>query len=164
MNYTDIRDQIKTGDLIGFTHKGWLGWYNFKVQMVRMFTRSEYSHVAIAYVMNDRVFILEAVGAEVRLFPLSRELPFYWLNNPKKATQPAIDYGFSVLGLKYESQLMMALSFVFGFSLKHNKRMQCSELANNWFKANGQELTTSDTPTAVMQAALSKWPSMQFVE
>ena len=74
MNYTDIRDQIKTGDLIGFTHKGWLGWYNFKVQMVRMFTRSEYSHVAIAYVMNDRIFILEAVGAEVRLFPLSRRI------------------------------------------------------------------------------------------
>ena len=164
MNYTDIRDQIKTGDLIGFTHKEWDSWYDFKVQMVRLAQRSEYSHVAIAYVMNDRVFILEAVGAEVRLFPLSRELPFYWLKNPKKATQQAIDYGFSMLGLKYESQLMMALSFVFGFSLKHNKRMQCSELANNWYNANGQELTTIDTPTAVMQAALSKWPSMQFVE
>src|SRR3990167_457790 len=79
MKYAEVREHLKSGDLLAWSHRGWGSWYDFQIQMVRMFTRSEYCHVGIAWVVSERVFVLEAVSTGVRIFPLSRELPFYWV-------------------------------------------------------------------------------------
>jgi len=79
MNYLDIRDQIKSGDVIAQSHRQWDTLHDLQVQAVRIATMSEYSHVGIAWVVAGRVFILEAVSAGVRIFPLSRAGDFYWV-------------------------------------------------------------------------------------
>jgi hypothetical protein len=94
--YSEIRSQIKSGDLLAFRHEGWKSWHDFKVQLVRMFTRSEYSHVAVAWVVGERVMVVEAVEPCVRIFPLSKLGSFYWipLNAPwkKETEEKALSY------------------------------------------------------------------------
>ena len=80
MNYLDIRDQIKSGDVIAQSHRQWGTLHDLQVQAVRIATMSEYSHVGIAWVVAGRVFILEAVSAVVRIFPLSRAGDFFLLD------------------------------------------------------------------------------------
>ena len=70
--YSEYRDQIKSGDLLAWSHRGFRSWHDFKVQAVRLFTQSEYSHVGIAWVVGGRVFVIEAVEPRVRIFPLSK--------------------------------------------------------------------------------------------
>jgi hypothetical protein len=79
MKYEEARGDIKSGDVLLWSHRKWNTWYDIQLQLVRFFTRSEYSHIGIAYVMGDRVFVLESVGAGVRMYPLSKELPFSWM-------------------------------------------------------------------------------------
>jgi hypothetical protein len=79
MKYADARPVITSGDVIAFTHRGIRSWHDFKVWMVRVFTQSEYTHVGIAWVVADRVFILESVATGVRIFPLSLCGGFYLL-------------------------------------------------------------------------------------
>ncbi len=77
MKYSDYRNKIQKGDVLAWSHKGLHSWYDFKVQVVRAVTRSEYSHVGFAWPIAGRVFILEAVMPKIRIYPLSKELPFY---------------------------------------------------------------------------------------
>ena len=79
MRYAEYRPLIKSGDVIAHTHRGIRSWYDLKVWLVRLFEQSEYTHVAVAWVVGGRVFLLEAVGSGVRIFPLSLDLPFFHL-------------------------------------------------------------------------------------
>lgn len=83
MKYSNFRHKIRSGDVLAWTHRGWKTWYDIKVQLVRMWTRSEYSHVGIAWVIGGRVFVLEAVSSGVRIMPLSELLPYWWISRPK---------------------------------------------------------------------------------
>lgn len=99
--YDSARSKIKSGDLLAWTHKEWGSWYNFQVQMVRMFTRSEYSHVGIAYVVADRVFVLESVVGGIRQTPLSTMVPFYWLPLSDYWNDDVLKAAMSKLGQQY---------------------------------------------------------------
>ena len=79
MKYDNARAQIKSGDLLAWSHRGWSSWYDIKVQAVRIWQRSRYSHVATAYVGMNRVWVIEAVMPEIRMIPLSNALPFDWV-------------------------------------------------------------------------------------
>lgn len=164
MLYADIRPLIKTGDCLLFSHAEMSSWYDFQVQMVRMATRSDFSHVGIAYVAHDRIFVLEAVSNEVRCFPLSRATPFFWVPNPKKAKPEALEWAFKQLGLPYENKWKMVLAKVFPIKLKGNSRWQCSEYFNGFLRANGQWLTDVDEPAAIGRQAIRLWGPVTYVE
>ena len=70
-SYQEVRSSIKSGDLLFWSHRELKSWYDLKVQIVRMVTRSEYSHVGVAWVTGGRVFALEAVVPLIRIYPLS---------------------------------------------------------------------------------------------
>lgn len=163
MNYVEARPMIKTGDLLAFTHTELKSWYDFQVQVVRMATKSEFSHVGIAYVIYDRIFVLEAVSAGVRMFPLSRALPFYLVSNPILLKDSALEWAFARIGDRYENKIKMVLAELFDIDLKHNKRLQCSEYVNAILAANDQEITKIDTPTAIVKAAMEKWGALTYV-
>ena len=80
MKYSDARPAIRSGDVLAWSHRGWKSWYDIKLQLVRMWTRSEFCHVGVAWVVVDRVFVLEAVASGVRLMPLSQLLPAAWIS------------------------------------------------------------------------------------
>lgn len=79
MKYADARLLIQSGDVLFWTHKPMRSWYDFQLQLVRFFTRSEWVHVGLAWNIGGRLFILEAVSQGVRIFPLSQANDFTWV-------------------------------------------------------------------------------------
>lgn len=144
-----MREKIKSGDVLAWSHKGWNSWYNLKVALVRMFTRSEYSHVGIAWVIANRVFIIEAVSAGTRIFPLSKELPFYWIPTALDWTQEVEEFALAHVGEAY-SQWDAVLAF-FGCINTKDKKWECAEFVQVILKELKIQLPNKATPSEVIQ-------------
>ena len=80
LNYEDIRSEIKSGDVISYKHRisPLKSFYDFKIWLIRIFNTTDVTHVGVAWVVADRVFILEAVSSGVRNYPLSLAGQFRW--------------------------------------------------------------------------------------
>lgn len=153
--YDEIRSKIRTGDVLAWTHRaGWFkSWYDFKINLVRLFTRSEYSHVGIAVVLAGRVFVLESVTGGIRLMLLSKQLPCFWI----KYRYPFdLDRAMSVLGEPY-SQLE-AIKGELGQTDDTNGKWQCSEYLK-W----ARPLECKATPSEAVEFVLSRGGLMQEV-
>ena len=127
MKYADIRPLIRSGDILAWSHREpwYRSWYDFKIALVRMFTRSEYSHTGTAWVVGDRVLVIEAVTPLVRVFPLSKLLPFYYLPLKARWSPEALEYALSKVGEPY-SQLQALQAF---FKLpSEDSFWECAEL------------------------------------
>ena len=151
MNYAEARPLIKSGHLLAWTHRSWKSWYDIKVQIVRFFTQSEYSHVALAWVVSGRVFALEAVSSGVRLYPLSRMGEFFHLPLKLLWTDETETYALAHIGDRY-SQLE-AIRAYFGPVDETNDVWECAEYALQVLKRAGVDLGSCATPTAVVRAA-----------
>ncbi|NIM16677.1 MAG: hypothetical protein GTO45_39770 [Candidatus Aminicenantes bacterium] len=71
INYKDVRDDIKNGDILMYKGRKLFS------KIIRLFTHSEYSHAGIAVWWNQRLMVLEAVGKGVVVTPLSRNICHY---------------------------------------------------------------------------------------
>jgi len=147
MNYAEARSHIKTGDILAWSHRAsaFASFYDFKVWLVRLFTRSEYSHVAIAVRFAGRVFVLESVTGGVRLMPLSKLLPLYRLSYKPLD----IDRAMSVCGEPYSE--IEAILGQLDRSDDTNGRWQCSEFVR-W----AHLMPCRATPSAVVDYVLSQ--------
>lgn len=164
MKYKDIRSEIKTGDLLAWSSGSWKTWAGIQINIVRIFTRSEYSHVGLAYVNHGRVFILEAVGAGVRIFPLSKELPFYYISKPTKLSRAATTFAFEQLGEKY-SKFQAILGGLGLLKDSQDDKWQCAEYVYNILKTDQKDmLDTELTPSAIVKKAASTWGPIFYVE
>ena len=145
MKYTAMRRRIKSGDILAWSHRsGWFkSWYDFKINLVRLVTRSEYSHVAVAVRLANRVFVLESVTGGIRLMPLSKCLPCYHI----AYKQMDVDRAMSVCGEPY-SELEAVLGEL-GRTDDKNGVWQCSEFVR-WVHG----LPCMATPSAVVEYAL----------
>lgn len=159
MNYQDVRPLIKSGDALAWTHRGWGSWHDIKIQLVRMFTRSEFSHVAVAWVVGGRVFALEAVQPCVRIYPLSQLGDFYHLptsqDNPYFRlvwTDDVETFALSKVGEPY-SQIQAVLAF-FGRS-KADRKWECVEYAKTVLHKAGAIVVGDDTPTDFVYALMA---------
>ena len=162
MNYTTARPQIKSGDLLAWSHRApfWRSWADLQIALVRLFTRSEYSHVGTAVVLAGRVLVIEAVQPRVRLHPLSQLGDFYWLPLGASWTPNAEAYAFAQLGDSYSTA-----SAMFGFfgMPSDDKCEQCAELKIRIARAAGIDLGTVATPTAVVRGALELGAPMRYI-
>jgi len=164
VNYADARPSIRSGDLLAWGHEAWGSWYDLQVQGVRMFTRSEYAHAAVAWCIGDRVLVIEAVVPAVRIFPLSRLLPCYWLLGEKR--EPWTDAteltALSKIGEPY-SKWEAVKSFIAKVTPGANGVWQCAELAAFIRAQMLLENYESPTPTSVVQAALAGGASLAML-
>ena len=150
MNYKEIRLQIKSGDLLSFNHGSWNTISGIKTEIVHMATRSTYSHVGIAWVIANRVFVLEAVEPCLRIFPLSLEGDFYWTPLNASWHPETEEYALSKLGINYsEIQAMQA----FYEELPPDSVQQCAAYAREILLKDGINLGSRSTPDAVVLAA-----------
>lgn len=148
MDYEAARGKIKSGDILAWSHRGWSSWYDFKIQLVRFFTQSEYSHVGTAWVVGGRVFVIEAVTPLVRIYPLSKLGTFYWIPDFNVWTKEKEELALSYVGTQYSQ--IEALAAFFGRSVVPDK-MQCAKLVATII---GME-HTNHTPSEMMDYALS---------
>ena len=141
MKYSDIRSKIVSGDLIAFEH------HNPASRLVQVTTRSAYSHIAIAWVVSDRVYVFEAVQPLVRIYPLSKLAPFYWCNIGKDLNQKALNFLNSNVGARYS--LVDCINAFLGETTDDDK-WQCAELCRQAKRLNGHDIDCKATPGAMM--------------
>lgn len=151
MNYQEFRPSIKSGDLLAWTHRKWGSWYDLKVQLIRIFTRSEYVHVAVAWVVGGRVFALEAVTPVLRIFPLSKLGDFYHVSLNASWTPEVEEYAMSHVGAKYSQMSAVASLFQ---QVGDSQVDECAAYAINVLKGAGVDLGNKAIPSDVVTSAL----------
>lgn len=153
MKYDEARTLMQSGDIIAFSHEGWGSWSDIESQIVRMATRSEFSHVGIlAPPLAGRVMILEAVVPKIRIFPLSHLLPFYWVPMGRPLTDQAFEFAMSRVGEKY-SKWEAILGYL--SETHNNKKWQCAEYVRAIINVMDEVFCGKNTPTDIIHDALS---------
>ena len=147
--------------MLAWSHREWKSWYDIKVQLVRFFTQSEYAHVAIAWVIGERVFVLEAVMPLVRIFPLSKLGDFYWLPMGCAWSPKTEELALSAIGDQY-SQWDAIKAFFSSPAADHT--WECAEYVMQVLKNEDIELGTSAVPSDVVRAALMRGAQMAYVQ
>lgn len=158
MRYVNFRAQIKSGDVLAWTHRGWKTWDDIKSQLVRLFTQSEYSHVGIAVVMGGRVWVLEAVTPRVRLVPLSNLLPCYHLTGYGMSDEQ-IEAGLALVckdNVVYSQ--CEAIKAFFGNNDPADGKIECAELVSGLL-----DLRCRATPSAVVEEMLANGSNLTEV-
>lgn len=148
--YSEYRSKIKTGDLLAFGHEGWGSWQDIKVQLIRIFTRSEYSHVGVAYVMGGRVWIVEAVVPQARIYPLSKRGSFYHIPMGLKVNKPQTEKMLSYIGSKYSQWQALKAFFK---DLGQGNTSECAALVDTIMADFGVEMGNRQTPDAIVTQA-----------
>lgn len=155
MKYSEIRNNIKSGDLIALTHKSWCSLYDIQIQAVRTFTQSEYSHVCVAWVVAGRVFVIEAVEPKVRIMPLSNmnQEGFYWIPTTKPMSETELEFGLAAVGIGAYSKVQAIAAQLNMLDIGADDKWECAELTIMMRQLSGQELGGKATPSAVVAAA-----------
>jgi len=158
MKYEIARPLIKSGDLLAFSHRGWSSFYDFKVQMVRMFTRSRYSHVATAYVGMNRVWVIEAVVPEIRMIPLSNALPFDLVPMDAPWNPATEEAAISLIGRPKDkaarySEWQAVLGGIGKLKPGADNLWMCAETAWYFAHLDGIDLGEKIYPSEIVQAA-----------
>jgi len=162
MNYLDARSKIKNGDLLAWSHRGWSTWKDIKVQLVRLFTRSEYSHVGVAMVFGGRVWVVESVKPLVRIVPLRNLLPCYWAPTGLQWTEQTREYALGLVGSGCYSEWEAVKAF-FG----HNTNPQaweCAELVQSIYRCAGVRLHSRAVPSDVVREVLERGAHITTLE
>lgn len=160
MKYSDARPAIRSGDLFAFSHGSWRSWREIKTLAVRVFTRSTYSHVGIAWVTAGRVFVLEAVKPCVRIYPLSLSGEFYHLPMGAKWSKSTEEYALENVGYPYSE--LDAIRAYFG-PIESGRLSECAAYAINVYRKDGIDLGNRATPDAVVKAAQVRGAELVFV-
>ena len=160
MDYAQIRPSIRSGDLIAQSHGDWLTWSGFKVNLVRMFTKSTYSHVGVAWVIGGRVLILEAVKPKLRIYPMSRIGDFYLLPIQTAWSEATESLALKNVGVDYSE--LVAMRAFFG-PLKKGEVQQCAAYALAVLREDGIDLGNVAIPDAVVLAAMRNCAACTYI-
>jgi hypothetical protein len=161
MKYPDYRGNIKSGDVLAWSHRGWGSLYDFKIQMVRLATRSEYSHVGVAWVVGSRVLVIEAVEPRARLYPLSKLGSFYHIGMDAPWAVETEEAALTLVGVEYRQLEAIRLFFK---DREPGNASECAALVLEVLGKDGFDLGRRATPDAVVQAALELGKSLCYVE
>lgn len=167
MRYAEFRERIASGDLLAWSHRtGWFSsWYDFKVNLIRLFTRSEYTHVGLAWVCGGRVWVVEAVTPLVRVVPLSAFAPFYHLPMGLPWSPAIEEFALSFVGNEgYRYSQSEGIAALFGRSDASNALLECAEYVKLVAEFTGVALAGNATPTDVVLAAQGRGGSMTYIE
>lgn len=150
MNYKDIRSQIKTGDVIAWGPKNSNTLSGLAGHIVRIGTRSEYSHIGIAFVIGERVLVLESMRAGVRLFPLSLDIPFYWIPVYKYWNDGLTEAAFSKFGQKYS--IWDGVKSIFQkITPGADNRWECAEFVQWLLQLGKHDISVKNLPTDIIK-------------
>lgn len=166
MNYADAREHIRSGDLLAWSHRGFRSWYDLKIQAVRLFTRSEYSHVGIALVLGGRVWVVESVTPLVRIVPLSNLLPCYLLTVPGLDWRDEdTEFALSFVGNDaYSYSQREAIRGFFGTNDTADALLECAEFVQISYEQAGLFLACHATPSDVVRAAMRLGGNLKYIE
>lgn len=150
MNYEAYRKNIKTGDLLVWSNQGSSGFVQW---IIRLFTLSEYCHVGVAWVIGNRIMIIEAVRPYVRIFPLSRSLPFYHVRMHLDVKEEHLTKLLSRVGDSYSMRDAIVSYFK---KPSVDNEWQCVELTKDFYRQFGLDFKDAWTPSHLVESLLSQ--------
>jgi uncharacterized protein YycO len=154
-NDVNNRDNIKSGDLLIWSKDKNSSMSNMFLNLVRLMTRSEFAHVAIAMRLDGRLYVLEASIPNVRLLPVRDEDTFYHIPTDVDMTKDLEDFIVGKLGLPYS--FGDCIRAYFGMTLRNDDRYQCAELSHEFYTKAGYDLPSDAfTPSKVVYAILNE--------
>lgn len=157
MKYADARKNIRSGDLLAWTARKVESFHDLQVQAIRVFDRTEYVHVGVAWVCGGRAWVIESVTPVVRVVPLSNLLPCYHITTSAKWTKGAEHYALSYVGNKnYRYSKWEAIKGFFGATSDNNKFLQCAEFVRLVYATLGIDLDGRATPSDVVNDFLGR--------
>ena len=141
--YDKYRDTIKTGDI--------LAWECNTIgdKLIKAWTHSPYTHVAVAWVVGERVLILQSLpGTGVDIEPLSNNLPAILFRMPSTLSDVAISAALDTLGQPYS--FLNDLRAGFGLT-SSGKGFECVQYVKYLWKLNGILMDfKADTPAEMV--------------
>ena len=129
--YHEIRDELRSGDIIVASKGNLKSFNNFLSLLIRVFTASSYSHVGVVIKLGARCFVVEATPPEVRLYPLSRLDSFYVIKMEAEWTKDDENRLFDYVGKPYSDWNSIA-SYITGKPL-NNGKLQCAQLVSSFY-------------------------------
>lgn len=156
MNYNDYRDKIRTGDVIAYSLSGWDVKNKFILDAIRVLTMSEYNHVGIAVVENDRVMLLEATRPYSRIYPLSKTGSFYHIPMNLEITDNSKLFKFIGLPYSYSKAIASLWSNPEPSSDLLSEGTYCTELCVRALREYGSTLDyrNGSTPGGFIETCL----------
>ena len=130
--YSEIRDSIKTGDLVSWKAGKINSIFTFILYVYQKILKPKSVHVGI--VVNDiggRLLVIEARPPSVRIFPLSMMEDFDLVRTNIPFEQNNIDILLREVGVPYEAIDVLKGLFYLDNDRKH---LYCSELADIYYK------------------------------
>lgn len=136
-SYCEHITEIRNGDLLMWSESNdKVGFFSgLLLKLVRLMTMSDYGHVGIALWLNNELFVIEAVSPRIRLMPLKRAKSFYHVPVHIDWKKEYKDWLLDKVGIPYS--FADALRAYFGKEVLYDERMQCVELANEFYKFTG---------------------------
>jgi len=125
--------------------------------LVRLFTLSRYVHVGIAYRMDGRLWLLEAVTPLVRMVPLSHfaDEGFDVLSMRKGMAQAEREAAIGQVGRVRYSKWQAVLGFLRRLKLGRDALTQCCEYVIVHRALSGVDLGPAAVPADVVDRALA---------
>jgi hypothetical protein len=158
--YQEHRGNIQSGDLIAFSNMKWKSWHDLKIQFVKFVLQTEYSHVAIAWVVGDRVFAMEAVEPCARIYPLSKLGDFYHIPLNGEWTPEVEEKALAFVGSEYKQLRAIRAFFT---PLEKDEASQCAALAIAIASKMGIDLGNRATPDEVVLQAQQQGSPTYYV-
>ena len=131
-SYLDIRDTLKSGDIVVASKGNIKSFNNFLSLLIRVFTASSYSHVGVVVKLGNRCFVVEATPPVVRLFPLSKLDSFYVIKMEQDWSTEDENRLFEYVGLPY-SDWNSIVSYFTRRPLANGK-LQCAQLVSSFYR------------------------------
>lgn len=153
MKYAVHKEHIKTGDLLAWSDSSVGGASKTIGKLIRLFTMSEYCHVAIAWVIGKRIFVIEAVPPGIRIYPLSKLLPCYHIGMNLDVRDEDVEFLLSHVGEDY-SRLQAILSYFRAPS--EDNEWQCVEFSRKFYERFGLEFSDAWTPSEFVKSILAQ--------
>lgn len=166
MKYSECRDEIQAGDLVVFTHYKWASLYDIQVQLVRLFSLTEYTHVGVIVKIGNRLFIAESVSPVVRLVPLSNfaEEGFFVIPTRNPMTDEELEYLLKHVGKAKYSKWQAIKAWLNDLDIGKDGEFECAEYVIAARRLSSLDLGPRAVPACVVQEALNKGLRLYYVK
>jgi hypothetical protein len=151
LSYEDIRLKIRNGDVLMYKGR------SFASRVIRIITRSAYSHAGLAVWWNERLMVMEAVGKGVIVTPLSANVAHYhgnveWFSSVEEVSEEErkrlVTFAQQELGKEYATWKAIVIGIFLLFKqdvekkdkLRREKKLFCSHYVAEAYNAIGRDL------------------------
>jgi len=172
--YSSVRGKIKNADILLYKGQGIISW------LIKLVTRSPYSHAGLAVWWYDRLMVMEAVGKGVVVTPLSINVAHYdggveWYQYkddiPDVDRVKMVHFAQQQLGKKYAIWKMVSILFYRLFQwnvdkrdqLYRTKRLFCSYYVSEVYDSIGRKLKVNVSDRFMSPGDIAQSPHLKKI-